>query len=76
MSVEAKSTKPVGTNRKKSSSLGRAVRHFGIQIGIVAVALIVWLFFLIGSPQTFSPTRSTTPSWARPPTSTPWSRSR
>ena len=26
---------------------------FGIQIGIVVVALIVWLFFVIGSPRTF-----------------------
>jgi len=53
MSVEAKSTKPVGTNRKEYSPAGRVIRGFGIQIGIVAVALIVWLFFVIGSPRTF-----------------------
>jgi simple sugar transport system permease protein len=53
MSVEAKSSKPVGTNRKEYSPVGRVVRSFGIQIGIVAVALIVWLLFVIGSPRTF-----------------------
>ena len=53
MSVEAKGTKPTGTNRKEYSPVGRVIRGFGIQIGIVAVALIVWLFFLIGSPRTF-----------------------
>jgi simple sugar transport system permease protein len=53
MSVEAKGTKPVGTNRKEYSPAGRAIRRFGIQIGIVAVALIVWMLFVIGSPRTF-----------------------
>ena len=41
MSVEAKGTKPVGTNRKEYSPVGRVIRSFGIQIGIVAVAAIV-----------------------------------
>jgi simple sugar transport system permease protein len=53
MSAEAKTTKPPGVNRKEYSALERIARHYGIQIGIVAVALIVWLVFLIGSPQTF-----------------------
>ena len=53
MSVEAKSTKPVGNNRKEYSPVGRTIRQFGIQIGIVAVALIVWMLFVIGSPRTF-----------------------
>ena len=53
MSLEVKSSKPVGTNRKEYSPVGRVIRGFGIQIGIVAVALIVWIFFVIGSPRTF-----------------------
>jgi simple sugar transport system permease protein len=53
MTAEAKTPRPMGTNRKQTSALGRTARQFGIQIGIVAVALIVWLFFLIGSPRTF-----------------------
>ena len=67
MSVEAKSTKPVGTNRKEYSPLGRVIRRFGIQIGIVAVALIVWMFFVMGRPARFCRTRSTTRSWASTP---------
>jgi simple sugar transport system permease protein len=51
--AEAKTTQTVDTNRKQYSVLGRTTRHYGIQIGIVAVALIVWLVFLIGSPRTF-----------------------
>jgi simple sugar transport system permease protein len=53
MSTEVNAAKPVGTNRKATSSLGRVARQFGVQIGIVIVALVVWLFFLIGSPRTF-----------------------
>lgn len=44
-------TVPAG--RRKARWLARTVRRFGLQIGIVAVALIVWLLFLIGSPRTF-----------------------
>lgn len=32
---------------------GKVARRYGLQIGIVIVALVVWLFFLIGSPETF-----------------------
>jgi simple sugar transport system permease protein len=53
MSAEVKAVKAAGANRKEYSPAGRAVRRFGVQLGIVAVALIVWTFFLIGSPRTF-----------------------
>jgi simple sugar transport system permease protein len=53
MSAEVKAAKAAGANRKEYSPAGRAVRRFGVQLGIVAVALIVWTFFLIGSPRTF-----------------------
>jgi simple sugar transport system permease protein len=53
MSVEAKAAPPVGANRKATSSLGQFARRYGLQIGITAVALVVWLLFLIGSPRTF-----------------------
>jgi simple sugar transport system permease protein len=33
--------------------LTRFVRRNGLQLGIVAVALVVWVLFLIGSPRTF-----------------------
>lgn len=48
--VQARS---VRTNRRRLGGLGQIARRFGLQIGIVAVALIVWLLFLIGSPRTF-----------------------
>lgn len=31
----------------------RPLRRYGLQIGIVAVALLIWLFFVIGAPRTF-----------------------
>jgi simple sugar transport system permease protein len=53
MAIEAKVTRPAGANRKVSDSLGQFVRHYGLQIGITAVALVVWLLFLIGAPKVF-----------------------
>lgn len=53
MDAEMKGAKLIGTNRKASSRLGRTIRRYGVQIGIVVVAFIVWLLFLIGSPRTF-----------------------
>ncbi|MEJ5198156.1 MAG: ABC transporter permease [Anaerolineae bacterium] len=49
----AAQVRPVRVNRRKGGWLAQTVRRFGLQIGIVAVALIVWLLFLIGSPRTF-----------------------
>jgi simple sugar transport system permease protein len=54
MAVEAKATRPTGANRKASSSLGQFARRHGTQIGITAVALVVWLLFLIGAPRVFT----------------------
>jgi simple sugar transport system permease protein len=51
--VGAAHVQPTRVNRRKASWLGQIIRRFGLQIGIVAVALIVWLLFLIGSPRTF-----------------------
>jgi simple sugar transport system permease protein len=54
MAAEAKAANPVGTNRRGTSSLGQFVRHHGLQIGITAVALVVWFLFLIGAPKVFT----------------------
>ncbi len=35
------------------SPLERIVRRNGLQIGIVAVGLVIWLIFLVGAPRTF-----------------------
>jgi len=53
MGIEAKAANPVNANRKTAGPLGRFARHYGLQIGITAVAFVVWLLFLIGSPRTF-----------------------
>jgi simple sugar transport system permease protein len=53
MGVEAKAARPVGADRRATGSLGQFARHYGLQIGITAVAVVVWLLFLIGSPRTF-----------------------
>jgi simple sugar transport system permease protein len=53
MGVEAKAARPASANRKTAGSLGQFARHYGLQIGITAVAIVVWLLFLIGSPRTF-----------------------
>ena len=53
MGVEANAARPAGANRKVTSSLGQFARHYGLQIGITVVAIVVWLLFLIGSPRTF-----------------------
>jgi simple sugar transport system permease protein len=39
--------------RPQPGNLTRFARRNGLQIGIVLVAVIVWVLFLIGSPQTF-----------------------
>jgi simple sugar transport system permease protein len=53
MGIEAKAANPADANRKTTGPLGRFARHYGLQIGITAVAFVVWLLFLIGSPRTF-----------------------
>jgi len=39
--------------QSKRTGLAKYARKFGLQIGILAVALLLWLVFLVGSPQTF-----------------------
>jgi simple sugar transport system permease protein len=51
--VEAKAAKPTGAGRKGGGGLGQFARQHGLQIGITAVALVVWLLFLIGAPRVF-----------------------
>lgn len=53
MAAETNSPRAVGSNRRQSSGLARFARRNGLQLGILAVALVVWLVFLIGSPRTF-----------------------
>jgi simple sugar transport system permease protein len=54
MGAEANVTPAVESNRKQTSRTGQFVRRNALQIGIVLVAMVVWLAFFIGSPQTFS----------------------
>ncbi len=51
--VGAAQVQSVRNGRRRAGWLGQTVRRFGLQLGIVAVALIVWVLFLIGSPRTF-----------------------
>jgi simple sugar transport system permease protein len=39
--------------RSQPGGLARFARRYGLQIGIVLVGVVVWVLFLIGSPQTF-----------------------
>ncbi len=58
MSMEVKadsspSDRPLGNNRRTSSGFVQWARRNALQLGIVAVALVLWLVFLIASPRTF-----------------------
>ncbi len=39
--------------RAARGGLGGFLRHYSLQLGITAVAIFIWLLFLMGSPQTF-----------------------
>ena len=52
MSLPVKAEK-VQNNQAARSPLARFGRKWGAQLGIVAVALVVWLTFLIAAPRTF-----------------------
>ncbi|MFQ5857289.1 MAG: ABC transporter permease [Anaerolineae bacterium] len=43
----------IGQRRLWQGSLARFARGYGLQIGIVFVLLVIWLFFVIGAPETF-----------------------
>ena len=51
-SAEENGGRPVAATAS-ASSLSRFVRKYSLQIGIVGVAVFIWVLFLIGSPQTF-----------------------
>ncbi len=40
-------------SQKQASPFTRWLRRYALQIGITAVAIAIWIFFVIGSPQTF-----------------------
>jgi simple sugar transport system permease protein len=44
----------VGRTQPQRSKLSRFIRGHALQIGVVAVAVVVWILFYIGSPETFS----------------------
>ena len=48
---QADQTDQVG--RSKRTGLAKHARKYGPQIGILTVALLLWLVFLVGSPRTF-----------------------
>jgi simple sugar transport system permease protein len=54
--TETKATEDavVGRSIPQRSKLSRFVRSHALQIGILGVAVFVWMLFYIGSPQTFS----------------------
>jgi hypothetical protein len=43
----------VQSNKGTRNPLARFGRKWGMQIGIVAVALVVWLTFVVAAPRTF-----------------------
>jgi len=45
--------KPVSRRGTWQSRAGRLARAYGLQIGIVGVLLAIWIFFIIGAPETF-----------------------
>src|SRR5918911_233808 len=53
MQTPTESTSRMRSPRAATNSLATFARSYGLQIGIVGVALVVWLSFVIGAPQTF-----------------------
>ena len=53
MQTPTESTAPVRTPRAARSGRASFARRYGLQIGIVGVALVIWLSFIIGAPRTF-----------------------
>ncbi len=53
MDVQAEATKGLVSARAPSGGLINIARRYGLQLGIVGVALFIWVLFLIGSPRTF-----------------------
>ncbi|MCS7220645.1 MAG: ABC transporter permease [Anaerolineae bacterium] len=53
MDVQIEATKSLVSARAPFSGLVNLARRYGLQLGIVGVALFIWILFLIGSPKTF-----------------------
>ncbi len=53
MRTTTESTTPIRSPRAAISRRASFARRYALQIGIVGVALVIWLFFVIGAPQTF-----------------------
>lgn len=53
MDVQVEATKSLVSARAPSGGLVNLARRYGLQLGIVGVALFIWVLFLIGSPRTF-----------------------
>ena len=52
-SIEKESDRASCQAHPEPGGLFKLIRRYGLQIGIVVVALVVWLAFLVGSPRTF-----------------------
>ena len=46
-------SKDKATSKDNQVKLTRWARHYGLQIGIVAVGVLIWLIFVIGAPNVF-----------------------
>ncbi len=52
MSPAEQTARPLSQTANRGP-LARFARKYTLQIGIVGVAVVIWLLFLAGSPQTF-----------------------
>src|SRR5512139_1479035 len=53
MNTSVETSKEIQDNRARSSRLMQALRPHGLQLGIMAVGIIIWLLFVISSPRTW-----------------------
>ena len=53
MNTPLETSKEIQNNRAQSSRFMQALRPHGLQLGILAVGIIIWLLFVISSPQTW-----------------------
>ncbi len=53
MDAQTEVTRRLVGPRAPSGGLVNIARRYGLQLGIVGVALFIWILFLIGSPRTF-----------------------
>jgi simple sugar transport system permease protein len=53
MNAKIDADKKVSTPKSRQVGLAKWARRHGLQIGIVAVGLIIWILFVFGAPRTF-----------------------